>query len=158
MNSPTLDESVAALPMRDRGASYSVEPAGQAQRRGSGRLHVVEKVLVDVDLFQLLDRESEGVVLEEVSESVAIDEVDKWCAVSEDSLVAPVVKLPVVMRSPLSPRPVMAPGKSRTTPVARPASRALCAFASTKTCRCPVLVSRPVGGVLFPGASRQPVR
>lgn len=109
-------------PARSIGGLYGRRPkpaiTSHATRPGCrfGRsLNIHEEVGTNSDVF--LDAghrlDPELVLLEEVAEQVAVDQLDGLGA-RVASWRASLLKLPVVMSSPLSPRPAMAPRKSRT--------------------------------------------
>jgi hypothetical protein len=56
------------------------------------------------------------VLLQQVAELIAVDQVDGGAPSRVDSRLASEVKVPVVISRPLSPRPLIAPRKSRTAP------------------------------------------
>ena len=79
---------------------------------------VGEELRDDVDVSDLSNRSADPRLIfpEQVAQSVAVDEIDRRCAVTSRFLFGVRVRLPVVMSSSLSPRPLTAPLKSRTAP------------------------------------------
>lgn len=70
----------------------------------------------DVLLDALLDLDPEAILPEEVAQLLSVDQFDGRSAISAGPMVASLVNEPVVMSNPFSPRPAMAPRKSRTAP------------------------------------------
>ena len=75
-------------------------------------------------LFGLQPSERRVVLLEKLAQPVAVDEVDRWCAVAGGFALGVGMVKPVLISRPLSPRPAIAPRKSRTAPTPRCSDRA----------------------------------
>lgn len=75
-----------------------------------------EECCIDADVFACSDSgmDVEVVALEKLAKTVTVDQIDRWAPSRVASLFASEVNEPVVMSSPLSPRPAIAPRKSRT--------------------------------------------
>ena len=89
-----------------------------AARHGPSTSDFVEEGPIDGDILDCPGSclDAEIVLLEKLTEEVAVDQVDRRGAVTGCLLLASAVNDPVVISKPLSPRPAIAPRKSRTAP------------------------------------------
>jgi len=92
--------------------------ANDHQRRAVGLRgsYAGKPIAVNDDLFLLNDAglNTESKFFELVNQLVAVNKINRRCTVACGFFTASLVKAPVVISSPLSARPTIAPRKSRT--------------------------------------------